>query len=175
MTTIYKLTDAAMQTYGGYQWALGETRTTSGEGELCGDGWLHCYENANLAVIMNPIHGKFNAATMRMFEGVGGEKRKDDRGLKCGYTELTLVRQIDVPVISTEHRVAFAIICAMKVCKDEKWTRWADRWLSGEDRSEAAADAAWAAARAAAEVSDLDLAAIFEEARQYIGGGRNQK
>jgi hypothetical protein len=35
----------------------------------------------------------------------------------------------------------------------------------------AAADAAWAAARAA----DLDLVAIFEEARQYVGGGRNQK
>jgi len=40
MTNIaYKLTDQNMQTRGGTQWAIGETRTASGEGDLCGPGW----------------------------------------------------------------------------------------------------------------------------------------
>jgi hypothetical protein len=163
MTTIYKLTDAAMQTYGGFQWALGETRTTLGEGELCDEGWLHCYEDKHIGVIMNPIHAHLDPSTMRMFEGIGGGNRLDDHGLKCGYTELTLVKEIDVPIISTEHRVAFAILCAKRVYGNAEWTRWAERWLSGEDRSEAAAreawDAAWAAVSAAARAADLSAAA----------------
>ena len=40
MTTIYKLTDQDMRTYAKCQWALGETKTTSGDGDLCGPGWL---------------------------------------------------------------------------------------------------------------------------------------
>ena len=165
MTKIYKLTDASMRTYGGYQWTLGEKRTTSGEGGLCGPGWLHGCSDPNIAVIMNPIHGTFAPSTMRMFEGEADGKVLDDHGLKCGCTEMTLAREIDVPVISMEHRIAFGILCASKACKDPAWTVWAEHWLSGEDRSKAAA---WAAANAA----DLDLAVIFEEARQYVEGTR---
>ena len=87
------------------------------------------------------------------------------------------------PVVSLEHRIAFGILCASKACSDPAWTVWADRWLSGEDRSEAAAwtaaeataeAAAYAAkaASAAAYAADLDLAVIFEEARQYVEGTR---
>ena len=43
MTTVYKLTDQKMQTHGGYQWVLGEWHEKSGEGELCGPGWLIRY------------------------------------------------------------------------------------------------------------------------------------
>ena len=38
-----KLTDRNMRAYGGFQWEIGRKVTTSGEGTLCGPGWLHCY------------------------------------------------------------------------------------------------------------------------------------
>lgn len=44
----------------------------------------------------------------------------------------------------------FAILCAKRVYKEVSWVSWADKWLSGEDRSVAAARAAARAAAAAA-------------------------
>ena len=52
----YKLTDRKMQTHCGYQWQIGQWHETSGEGELCTEGWLHCYTSPLLAVLHNPIH-----------------------------------------------------------------------------------------------------------------------
>ena len=43
-----------------------------------------------------------------------------------------------------------AIKAAKKVYKNKAWNVWADLWISGEDRSSAAADAAAYAAHAAA-------------------------
>ena len=34
----YKLTTQDMTTHDGFKWVLGKTYTTSGEGDLCGDG-----------------------------------------------------------------------------------------------------------------------------------------
>jgi len=45
--------------------------------------------------------------------------------------------------------VRFAILCVKEVCADLPWNAWADGWLSGEDRSEAAAYRSARAARAA--------------------------
>ena len=52
----YKLTNQEMQTHNGFQWELGEWQETSGEGGLCGPGWLHYYSDPLLAVLLNPIH-----------------------------------------------------------------------------------------------------------------------
>ena len=75
------------------------------------------------------------------------------------------VREIPMPVLTTEQRVEIAIQCALYDCKKRYFTsdnfiQWAERWLDGTDRSAAAAwgaareasweaswDAAWAAAR----------------------------
>lgn len=62
--------------------------------------------------------------------------------------------------LEAERAVEFAIREVLRVSTDEGWRSWAEKWLSGEDRSEAAASeaaweaeaaraAAWAAARAA--------------------------
>jgi hypothetical protein len=69
----------------------------------------------------------------------------DDDGLKCGYTRMRLVEEINPPVITVTQKIAYAILCAREVCTNKKWNDWADGWLSGNDRS---AEAAWAAARA---------------------------
>lgn len=38
---LYKLTDSHGRTYNDTQWGPGVTHEASGEGELCGPGWLH--------------------------------------------------------------------------------------------------------------------------------------
>ena len=88
---LYKFTDQNMQTHGGCQWVLGEKKTTSGEGELCGPGWLHCYADPLLAVLLNPIHADYE--NPRLFRARVGRKSKHDHGLKSGYTKMTLIRR----------------------------------------------------------------------------------
>jgi len=174
---VYKLTDQKMQTHGGCQWEPGVPRETDGSGSLCGPGWLHYYHDPLLAVLLNPIHA--DIADPVLWEAEAEGLHKDDCGLKGGCTRLTLIRQVDLPQITTEQHVRFGILCAKAVCNDRAWSAWADRWLDGSDRSQAAAWAAraawaaWAAARAAeaaaraaraAEGTPLDLIAIAREA-----------
>jgi hypothetical protein len=146
MSKLFKLTDKDGQTWGGTQWGPGVSHSGTGEGELCGWGWIHAYEHPLIAVLMNPIHAKFQ--TPRLWEAEGEIAIRDGQ-IKCGCKTLTVIREIPLPSITTEMRVRFAILCAKEVCADLPWNAWADKWLSGEDRSEAAAGAAAAAAYAA--------------------------
>ena len=154
MTKYYKLTDRNNKTMNHTQWGPGVTHRTNGEGELCGPGWLHCYEHPLLAVLLNPIHSNFQ--TPKLWEAAGEGDILKEGQLKLGVTALTTLREIPLPVVTTEQRVRFAILCAKRVCSDPAWSKWADRWLSGEDRSKESAEsarsesAAWSAARSAA-------------------------
>ncbi len=152
----YKLTDKQMRTHGGYQWALNEKRTASGEGELCGPGWLHLYTHPLLAVLLNPIHACLAPKTMRLFEATAGGRFKHDHGLKFGATEVTLLREIPVPEVTTNQKIRFGILCVKQVCTEEKWNRWADAWLDGSDRSKESAEAAEAASASAAAAWSAD-------------------
>ena len=171
----YKLTAQNMQTYGGCQWELDVKKKTSGKGDLCNDGWLHVYTHPLLAVLLNPIHANFK--NPRLFECECGGLCKTDNGLKEGWMEVTLVKELDMPQITTEQKVKFAIYCALEVYKEKSFVTWAEDWLSGKDRSAlATADAADAAraARAArasvyamadaARAADIDLIALAEKA-----------
>ena len=149
---LYKITDSNDQTHGGCQWGEGVCVETSGQGELCSSDWTHWYTHPLLAVLLNPIHGQYDIDAAHLWEGHdGGGKVKSDPGLKVGCTRGTTVRRVDLPTVTLEHRVRFAIGCAWQVCEDDAWREWAAKWLSGEDR---AADAAWEAARAAARAAE---------------------
>jgi hypothetical protein len=176
MITLYKLTDGDGQTRGGTQWGPGVSHSGTGKGELCGPGWIHAYEHPLVAVLMNPIHAKFK--NPRLWEAEGEVGLRDGQ-LKCGCKTLTTIREIPLPSITTEMRVRFAILCAKEVCADLPWNAWADRWLSGRNRSKAAAGAAaeaawtaWAtqaaswAAYAAAEAAWTAWAALAADAAE---------
>jgi len=142
-TTVYKLTNRDMTTYVGFRWEIGKQATASGKGDLCGRGWLHCYSDPLLAVLLT------NHADMenpRLFRAEAGGKSKHDRGLQSGYTRMALIEEIPVPDVTTEQRVRFAILCSLKVYHDPAYVSWAEGWLSGKDRSD---DAAWIAATTA--------------------------
>jgi hypothetical protein len=156
---LYKLTDQNMQTYNDTQWELGVTKhAKSGDDGLCSNKWLHSYEHPLVAVLMNPIHSNFR--NPRIFEAKPGRVIKHDRQLKCGVKSLTLLREIEMPVMTIDQLIEIAIRCAKVVSNDPKWNEWADSWLNGSDRSYAAANDAYdAAADAAADASSAAYAA----------------
>lgn len=168
---VYKLTNNVGQTYNCCQWGESVTNETSGTGDLCGPGWLHYYEDARLAVLLNPIHAEFHPDTMQLWEAKADGQIKRDRGLKAGCSRLTTLRRIPLPEVTTEHRIRFGIACARRVCTDKVWQTWATKWLSGEDRSEDAAlyaaGAAATAATASAAATVAALAAALENVAKF--------
>ena len=142
---LYKLTDENGQTYNNTQWGVNITHEGTGVGELCGPGWIHAYTDPRLAVLFNPIHAAFSKP--RLWEAKG-KVGKEDRGLKVGCKKLTTLKEIPLPEITNSQRVLFAILCALEVCLDGAFIRWANDWLSGVDRSANAASNAAAAANA---------------------------
>jgi len=137
----YKLTTQDLKAHNGFQWEIGKKVTTDGSGELCSKGWLHCYSDPRLAILMNPIHA--NISNPKLFEVECSGLHKDDKGRKEGFTEMTLIKEIDIPVLTINQKIAFAIYCSLAVCKEEQYILWANNWLSGVDRSgKAAADTA---------------------------------
>jgi len=139
MGTIYKLTDRNMCTMETYKWELGEWHETSGKGPLCGPGWLHCYTDPYLAVFLNPPHA--NLVDPRLYKGEGRGKRRDDHGLKCGYTQMRIIEEIPVPEPTREQYIEFAIRCAMAVYSEPSFVEWANNWLDGTNRTAIAAAA----------------------------------
>jgi len=140
----YKLTDENGQTYGGCEWGPGVSHFVPGTGGLCSDGWIHVYDSPWVAVMMNPCHADFENPRLWECEVSGSEL--NDHGLKRGVQQCTTVREIPMPALTTEQRAEIAIRCALRVWANVDFTRWAERWLDGTDRSAAAA---WGAARKA--------------------------
>ena len=152
----YKLTTQSLTTRNGFQWEIGKTEKTDGSGELCSSGWLHCYTNPLLAILLNPVHA--NISSPRLFEVEVSGSSKTDNGLKEGWTGMELIKEIKIPNITITQKVAFGILCSLEVYKEKSYVVWANNWLNNVDRTELAADADaaaaadWAAsARAAAD------------------------
>jgi hypothetical protein len=146
--TAYKLTTQAMTTHNDCQWKLNEPKQTSGEGDLCGPGWLHVYSDPLLAVLLNPIHAGIK--NPRLFKCRVSGETKNDAGLKQGWTKVVLVKELSLPQVTSIQRIAFGILCSLQSYKRPAYVEWTKNWLSGKDRSAAAARAeAEAAARAA--------------------------
>lgn len=158
----YKLTNQNNTTKNNFLWRIGEWNKVSGEGDLCGEGWLHFYHSADLAVLLNPIHANIDNPILWKAECRG--KSLDDNGLKIGWSEARIVEEISLPKWTLNQKIAFGILCAREVCKDKKWNEWADNWLSGKNRSVDAARAARAAESAAAK--KLNFSKIIKEAKK---------
>ena len=119
-------------------------------GELCSDKWIHFYTHPLLAVYFNPIHANIANPKLWECEIEGTVKSEFD---KSGCKKLTTLREIPLPVITTEQRIEIAIKCSLLVYEESGYVMWAEDWLSGKDRTNAAYAAhaaAYAAANAAA-------------------------
>ena len=136
----YKLTDENNQSKNNTKWGKNVSVTATGDGKtLCSDGFIHFYTSPLIAVLMNPFHAGFKSPRLWECETSGEHIHEP---LKSGCKTLTTIKEIPLPKITREQRIAFAILCAKKVSKDEAWNLWADKWLSGEDRSKESAKVA---------------------------------
>lgn len=159
---LYKLTDENDQTRSNTQWGENVTHEASGEGELCGPGWLHAYTHPLLAIFFNPTHAMFK--NPHLWTAEGEIEKEDDR--KVGCKKLTTIEQIPLPTITTEQRITIAILAVKTICADEMWNDWADNWLNGKNRStDAAKYCAWVTSRS---VSQLARAAEYAATSEVV-------
>mgnify|MGYP001566108486 CR=1 FL=1 len=164
MVTGYKLTNKADQTRGPLQWGADVTHRAVGPGKaFCSPDLIHFYSSALVAVLHDPMHGNYGPEA-HLWEIEAEEPVYDDLGLKMGAKTVTTLRRVDLPVVSVLCRVHYGILCAKEVYHDAEWLRWADDWLSGKNRDNAAARAAAAAARAAADAAAAARAAAYAAA-----------
>jgi hypothetical protein len=147
-----KLTDSRGQTFRNTKWGPGIRHAAErGTTTLCTHTAIHFYSGSTLrealalAVHMNPTHADFRNPRAWVFEPEG-EVVTD--GTKCGCKAGTTVTEVPLPKVTAEQRAEVAIRCVLEVHSDEGWVAWAEKWLSGEDRSQDAATLA--AGRAAA-------------------------
>jgi hypothetical protein len=133
MSQLCKLTTQALTTLKGTPWTPGEWRETNGVGPICGPGWLHGYHHPLLAMFLNQAHARLNNPRLWTVE-VSGEFR-DGLGLKFGTARMRLVAELPLPSVTSVQYAAFAILCSMTVPWYPEWRKWAEKWLSGEDRT----------------------------------------
>ena len=169
--TCVKLTDQQMQTYGGTQWVLGKWNPRGildGERGLCSGGFYHAYDTdtPEVALLLNPIHA--NIAAPRLFVAEWRGRREDDGAMKCGATEMRVVREIHITPPTLNQRVAFAVLVALRAAgmvpwadthRFPQWQEWAEAWLAGDGRTKSAAYDAANAANAAYAAYDAANAA----------------
>lgn len=140
----YKLLNQDNTSYGNCKWTLKEWKKTDGVGALCSEGWLHCYTNPLLAVLLNTIHGDF--ANPKLYKCEVRGRSRTDLGRKEGWSEMRIVEEIKLPKISIKQKVAFALLCSIELVKVlgprrdyleyeyREYVKWAKKWVSGEDR-----------------------------------------
>jgi hypothetical protein len=130
------------------QWGENVTHEATGDikQDLCSDAWIHAYTHPLLAVFMNPVHARIKNPILWEGKGEGEAKFESE---KCGFRKFTTLRQIPLPEVTDVQKITFGILCVKEVYKDPSWNQWADKWLSGEDRTEASAANAYYAANAA--------------------------
>jgi len=158
-TIRYKLTDKDMRTYRGFLWKPLKWYTVRGVGELCTKGWFHLYTHPLLAILLSPIFGSYE--NPRLFRAEVRGRSKTDCGLKEGWSEVRLTKEIEPPVVNMVQRIAFGILCVLEVYTNEELRIWANKrtttWVV-KSVADLAARAAAESATAAAE-SAVDLAA----------------
>ena len=163
----YKLTTQEGKTRNETQWGENISHEATGDikQDLCSDAWIHAYTHPLLAVFMNPVHARIKNPIL--WEG-NGEGEAKFEPLKCGFRKFTTLRQIPLPEVTNVQKVAFGILCAKEINTDSSWNQWADKWLSGEDRTKSSAYyAAYAAASAASAAYAASNAAKYADAAAY--------
>jgi hypothetical protein len=128
---VYKLTDPDGKTRNDTQWGPGVTHEIryGTDKMLCSSSWLHAYQHPLLAVLMNPVHASFSHPRLWVARAQGKIRR--DGQAKMGCKKLTTVKEIPLPQVTDEQRLAFGMLCALSVKQPLEWKKWARSWLRG--------------------------------------------
>jgi hypothetical protein len=146
----------------GLQFTPRERTEVEYTGVIGSRGVIHAYHTAEDAVVFYVINCDYCPRPPALLWECEFDGPFVDGGTKIGVGNLTPMRVVGAPVISTEDRVRRAILAAKAVYTEPGWNAWADRWLSGEDRSSAAA---WAVERLLREeAKSAEAAAVTQHA-----------
>jgi len=141
MITAYKFLTPQLTSYHDFKWEIGKEYTINEPGNrLCSKRVFHCYNHPLLAEFVMPLHlfGKdYVLYKIEVPEFVNSD------GLKFASKSQKVIEKIERPVITNEQRTEIAIRVAKLVCSDIEWNEWADKWLTGEDRSKESAYASY--------------------------------
>jgi len=155
MITAYKFLTPQLTSYNDFKWEIGETYTIDRPGnEMCSRDVFHCYNHPLLAEFMMPFHlsGKdYDLYKIEVPEFVNSD------GLKFASKSQKVIKKVERPVITKENRIEIAIRVAKLVCVNAEWNEWADKWLTGEDRTKSSAYAASYASHAASYAASYVL------------------
>ena len=146
---VYKLTTQNFTTFNLTKWGENVTHKTSGEGELCSNGWLHYYHNPLLAVLLNSIHANIHNPILWEAEAEG--LHKDDYGLKGGCTKLTTIKQIPLPVVTKNQYQELCIRLAIDfqnrklttLPSEIFWLESAKKWLENDRNTDEYKNSFW--------------------------------
>lgn len=173
---LYKLTDQSGNTQNKTNWIpkITHEKQPCGSPELCSAAVYHAYTNANLALLLNPIHA--DISNPRMFE-CSGDVVVSDWG-KVGSFKMTSKKEMRLPDWHTNDetrkqvQVMFAVLCAESVLhiyetysndpRPRQAIEAAKEYLKHKNAD--AARAAWGAANAAwgAANTDIDFAKLAD-------------
>jgi hypothetical protein len=167
MITVYKLTDSDGYTRRGQDgethWRIGETVTVAGDGTaLCTSEIIHAYLSPEITAFMNPIHAAFDHPHLYAAET---PEVVANSGTKIGVKTLTLRERFALPQFTKHQRILAALRIALELTGDwpgkEVFTKWAEDWKSGKDRTY---DAAYAANANAANANAAAYTAAYTAA-----------
>lgn len=155
---LYKLTNTYGYTTNRTKWGVNVTHHAIGSPrqDLCSNGWIHAYTDPLLAVFFNPIGAAFNKPRLWEAKGKIGKRKV----YKVGCRTLTTVRELRLPKVTRKQRIAFALLVAMKVCKNRAFYVWAKQWLSGRDRTHSSAWTTYCLYRGTRRISFAILGAV---------------
>jgi hypothetical protein len=166
---LYQLTDEHGRTPNGRKWGMYTEHIADEAGGECSDGLLFAYADPMLALLCNPLRG---ACQRPVLWEADGDVCAIDCGLRVECTRLTTIRKIPIVDVTPEHRAGFAILCASQVFYGRRWSRWAEAWLQGQDRSqEAAIEIAQTASEHAAKTACAMACAMYSAAEAHARAG----
>jgi hypothetical protein len=101
---------------------------------------IEAYRAPALAVLFAPVSPLVGQPDCRLWEAETSlENIVLDEGYRVGVSRLTTRHEVTKPQISATAAVHFGLLCGLAVCQDLTWRAWAQAWLTGEERSSAAA------------------------------------
>lgn len=162
----YKLLTQEMTSHGGMKWEIGRLETAKIEGtEMCTSQVLHFYSHPLLAIFANPFHA--DIVNPRLFE-VEVEACVNADNLKCASKTQRLVKELEVPRLNYLQCQFVAISCVKLLPNSSPvWEEWAEKWLSGEDRTMESETRAYACACAYASAHARAHARAYAYACAY--------
>ncbi len=148
---------AGMKLRDGQPLVVGKTYRHTGELEMCMRGY-HASIDIRDALSYAP---GFQVSRVEC----SGDMVKQSDKLVCRNRKVLWTLEAKAIILKWSMRVATdAVKIAKKVCTNKAWNAWAELWISGKDRSYAAADAASAAYSAYAYAASAAYSAAYSAA-----------